>query len=671
MLAQPKYPTTSPLILDPHVCLTASLTSIYSTISGLPYFLCSSLSIHHARVHLCIPHAVRKHCNSLLVYISLFRSNEPDDPVITLFSNAGTSFVPITAAVEVLSPSQSAVPFRGPPYSLAEVEENYPELISRPYSQSRPSLPYRHTYQDSKVNNYQCHAGQENRIPQDKAYMSQGPAASRPSSSYQHDDRSKRLPPLDPRALPPIQSSKLSSASQEAVSNPSPTPNASARPPPQSSTPPDLRSSRPIGVQNLLNPTTSGDAAKLQNRRRNGDHLGSPGSASYSAAPPSATPPLPAPSMISSNVSLPSITPPLRSVYPQPLGHLTPRSPSIYTPSPITMGNPIATMDVKQSPFVQSREHTGMGGPPNHSLPEMARVTSISSDTYGSSLPPRQSPSGRRESLDSSSHGYSRSQVHLERTGGTITGTYPAASMSDSPSTQYSSYSQLSRTPPATAPPSLTGQPQSFFTTPFTAAGPASMPQMKFDTPSSSSAGTGSYQIMTLDTENGPIQVPVDVQAASKVADEKRKRNATASHRFRQRRKEKERETSQNIAKLEQQIREMEEEREHYRRERDYFREIATRNPGHAHLLSRPISPRQRRHASFGGAMGLGNVQYQSSESGNRNGSRNTRRRTSTYVPPTGAAPQAPEPPQQPLPLFERSLTGMSEHSQVGNRGRL
>lgn len=110
------------------------------------------------------------------------------------------------------------------------------------------------------------------------------------------------------------------------------------------------------------------------------------------------------------------------------------------------------------------------------------------------------------------------------------------------------------------------------------------MAQMKFDGPPGSSTGGGSYQMMTLDTENGPIQVPVDVQAASKVADEKRKRNATASHRFRQRRKEKERETSQNIAKLEQQIREMEEEREHYRRERDYFREMATRNPGHAHL---------------------------------------------------------------------------------------
>ena len=62
------------------------------------------------------------------------------------------------------------------------------------------------------------------------------------------------------------------------------------------------------------------------------------------------------------------------------------------------------------------------------------------------------------------------------------------------------------------------------------------------------------YQMMTLDTENGPIQVPVDALAASKVADEKRKRNATASLRFRQRRKQKELESAQTIQKLEHRV---------------------------------------------------------------------------------------------------------------------
>ena len=170
---------------------------------------------------------------------------------------------------------------------------------------------------------------------------------------------------------------------------------------------------------------------------------------------------------------------------------------------------------------------------------------------------------------------------------------------------------------------------------------------------------------MTLDTENGPIQVPVDVQAASKVADEKRKRNATASHRFRQRRKEKERETSQNISKLETQLREMEEERDYYRGERDYFRNVASRipGPGQAHLLPRPLSPKQRRQASMGGAIPFGDMQFQGSENGNRNAGRNTRRRTSSYVPPSGPPPQSEVP--TPVPHYHQTLP----NGLVGSRG--
>ncbi len=147
----------------------------------------------------------------------------------------------------------------------------------------------------------------------------------------------------------------------------------------------------------------------------------------------------------------------------------------------------------------------------------------------------------------------------------------------------------------------------------------------------------GQYRMITLDTENGPLQVPVDVQAASKVADEKRKRNATASHRFRQRRKEKERETSEEISKLEQRVRAMEEERDFYRGERDYFRDVATRTSSQAPLLPRPLSPRQRRHTSLSAPMGYSNAQSQDAESGDRNGGRNTRLRTSAYAPRQGA----------------------------------
>lgn len=60
---------------------------------------------------------------------------------------------------------------------------------------------------------------------------------------------------------------------------------------------------------------------------------------------------------------------------------------------------------------------------------------------------------------------------------------------------------------------------------------------------------------MRLETEQGPIQVPLDIQAASKVANEKRKRNATASQRCRQRRKEEAQEMSIKISELEAQLR--------------------------------------------------------------------------------------------------------------------
>ena len=503
--------------------------------------------------------------------------------------------------------------------------------------------------------------------------MSQRPATSRPSSSSPHD-RTKCLPSLVSRTLPPIHNTTVPAVSQIGSPSVSATQNVSTRPtPPPSSTPPDPRSSRPIGVQNLLNPTSSGEATNSQNRRRNPEHMDSPPRASPLAVMPRAsTPSLPTTSMTNRSpvtVTLPSITPPSVSVYTQPSGRaMTPHlSPSSYGPSPVTVNNPSATMDVKQSPFVLPRDHNGTGG--RGSLPDIATATALPSEAYTAPLPSGTSPSDRRNSQDSTR--YSHMQNLLERKNGVATGPQSVGSQGDSPSTQYSSYSQVSHTPPPAAPPPSTGQPQSFFTAPFTAPGPAStMAQMGFDAASGSTAGGSTYQMMTLDTEQGPIQVPVDVQAASKVADEKRKRNATASHRFRQRRKEKERENSQNIAKLEDQIRQMEEEKEHYKRERDYFREVAVRQPGQAHVLPRPLSPRQRRLGSMSGSMGYSNVQFEGSETGNRNGGRNTRRRTSAYVPPTGPPPQSAE-PARPMPQYERLASNSIDHVQGGEQARL
>ena len=193
----------------------------------------------------------------------------------------------------------------------------------------------------------------------------------------------------------------------------------------------------------------------------------------------------------------------------------------------------------------------------------------------------------------------------------------------DSPGTQYSPYGQISPIEPIMAPsPAFTCQPQSSFSNSFPSSGPSSiMLQEAFGT-------EGQYRMMTLETKNGPPQVSVDMQAASKFANEKRKRNATASHRFRQRRKEKERGTSQHISKLEQQIREIKEDREFYRGERDYFRNVATRAPSLARLPPRPLSPRQTRHISLGGPTGYSNTQSQDREG---------RLRTAAYAPPHDA----------------------------------
>lgn len=100
---------------------------------------------------------------------------------------------------------------------------------------------------------------------------------------------------------------------------------------------------------------------------------------------------------------------------------------------------------------------------------------------------------------------------------------------------------------------------------------------------------------MQLDTDSGPINIPVevDVQQASRLADEKRKRNAGASARFRQRRKEKELASTHQISDLNRRLRDIQEEREHYRRERDHYRDVVERMQGSVGP-PRPPTPRGR-----------------------------------------------------------------------------
>jgi hypothetical protein len=98
-------------------------------------------------------------------------------------------------------------------------------------------------------------------------------------------------------------------------------------------------------------------------------------------------------------------------------------------------------------------------------------------------------------------------------------------------------------------------------------------------------------RLMTIKSQQGRnIQIPVDVQAASKVANEKRRRNAGASARFRVRRKEKGREASMVNSRLKQKLRDTKHDAGFNRVERARYRGISLRSD----ILGKH-SPRLRR----------------------------------------------------------------------------
>jgi hypothetical protein len=155
-------------------------------------------------------------------------------------------------------------------------------------------------------------------------------------------------------------------------------------------------------------------------------------------------------------------------------------------------------------------------------------------------------------------------------------------------------------------------------------------------------SGQSSIQLMTIKSQQGHnVQIPVDVQAASKVADEKRRRNAGASARFRARRKEKEREASMSISRLQQQLNNAVEDANFYREERDRYRNL--------YLQQQPdipgkLSPRLRRPSlppSISASSTRGNSEdsYADYEEEVREEERNVRRRTSNYHPVSGPPP--------------------------------
>ena len=182
--------------------------------------------------------------------------------------------------------------------------------------------------------------------------------------------------------------------------------------------------------------------------------------------------------------------------------------------------------------------------------------------------------------------------------------------------------------------------------------------------PDSYQTGQTGYQ-MTLETDQGPMVVPVelDLRQASKVADEKRKRNAGASARFRARRKEKEKEASHTISSLQQDLRELRESRDFYRNQCNFIRDFAARQHG-LQLPPRPPSPvfqRTRAPSSYDESSGMEDIGRARSDSAPAA----HRRRTGDYLPgfPT-VSQQSPRPfgypPNPAMPMQTTPVHGQA-----------
>lgn len=360
---------------------------------------------------------------------------------------------------------------------------------------------------------------------------------------------------------------------------------------------------RSTGFSSILNPTSESEPS--QGRRRKADELESP-ARSVASLPPIFSseqrgPPGP--------VSAPSPAHIPTASAQQHRAILTPRSPSGQSnAAPRSFGQPPGPFSAQQSSLAVS---------PRTRVPE---------PDYGTTAPrsyqPHATSSHQQPAIYASAPPQSKSVTRRS----SLSLAHRGPSSSASPSTSYSGISQAGHTSPAghyaqaTSMPTLSsayrsGPDASGSGRATSTAAPettSSEHQRQMGIPISSATGQNVYQMMTIETTSGAVQLPVDVQAASRVADEKRRRNAGASARFRQRRKEKEREASTSIAKLEAQVKALAEDADFYKRERDYLAGVLLQVPGGDRHFPRPQSPRHRRSSSVLAGSVSGSAGYMS-----------------------------------------------------------
>ncbi|KAH0346660.1 hypothetical protein KCU83_g7169, partial [Aureobasidium melanogenum] len=393
---------------------------------------------------------------------------------------------------------------------------------------------------------------------------------------------------------------------------------------------------RSVTLPSVLNPVTD-EASMSTQRRRKADEIDSPHDRVPTLPPLGPTSQGPASlSRPGSNTPLPLLTEPLTSA---PRRMLTPKSPLRRAISLSHLNPPNGVMDAQQNPFPVSPR---------------SRPYAVQPGTSGA--PPLPGP----PAISYAHQGYMQSNP-LTRTASPESGS--AQRYSASPSPDYSAYDQTS--------------PGEAHASGYLSVSDAHRARGLSMTPGTSAphvsesyhvglngSGSNSVQMMTLKTTEGDVRFPVDVQAASRVADEKRRRNAGASARFRERRKRKEMEASQTIARLEQQVKDMTEDADFYRQDRDILASIVSQFPGGREHLPRPQSPRTRRNGSGPGQTNQGHyaeVQKHSPEP-----IRNVRKRGDSPIPQTYV--QAPTQSHAPPPPPPNTLMPQHQHNQMPAR---
>lgn len=515
---------------------------------------------------------------------------------------------------------------------------------SRPLRYDSPFLSVEGGDRNASIGGQQrsCSASSESRQAQTKDFMSYWSNPQGPPSIHDNDGHARPIAPTSHSRH--VSNTSSGHHGSTTASPPAQRHGSELLPPRGLELPPLVRTPvspsvpRSVTLPSVLNPLTD-EASMSTHRRRKADEIDSP----HDRAPtlPPLGPASQRPASLSApgtNTPLPLLTEPLNGA---PRRLLTPKSPLRRAISLSHLNPPSGIMDAQQNPFPVSPR---------------SRPYTIQPGTNGA--PPLPAP----PAISYSHPGYIQTS-HLARTASPESGS--AQRYSASPSPDYSAYDQTS--PPGDA-----------HASGYLSVSDAHRARGLSMTPSTSAphvsdsyhvtlngSASNSVQMMTLKTSEGDVRFPVDVQAASRVADEKRRRNAGASARFRERRKRKEMEASQTIAKLEQQIKEKTEEADFYRQDRDILASIISQFPGGREHLPRPQSPRTRRNGS--GPQG----HYVDTLRNSPEPIRNVRKRGDSPVPQTYVqAPvqsHAPPPPPPAVAMMPQHQM-QTHHNQMAAR---